>query len=117
VSIIHGGGGGKIPPSLFNSLLDHHSNIKGAVRVKAQELIDKLENELAKPEPDLTSLTDSLNSLKEMIGSCKECESDFFKIRYDQVFCSEKCSNRYRQRVFRERKSEILKNQGVSCQK
>jgi len=84
--------------------------------MKAKQIIDKLENEISKENINIPLITELIGKLKDMMGVCKECESDFFKIRYDQVFCSEKCSNRYRQREFRERKSEVLKNQGVSCQ-
>jgi len=84
--------------------------------MKAKQIIDTLEIEISKENINISLVTELIGKLKDITGVCKECKSDFFKIRYDQVFCSEKCSNRNRQRAFRERKLEILKNQGISCQ-
>lgn len=69
--------------------------------MKALEIIERMEFELLKSEPDFTTVIGLLTSLKNMIAVCKECGSEIVKKKSDQVFCSEKCSNRYRQRVFR----------------
>jgi hypothetical protein len=78
--------------------------------MKANTIISKLGQEFCKENPDIILASDLVKQLKEMTGVCKECEADFFKIRYDQVFCSEKCSNKYRQRKFRERKTQMIMN-------
>jgi hypothetical protein len=72
--------------------------------MEGQELINKLETELAKNDPDLVLSRELIKILKDMTMICKECKTDIFKKRVDQVFCSERCSNRYRQRVFRVKK-------------
>ncbi len=41
-----------------------------------------------------------------VLDKCKECEQVFVKTRPDREFCSESCSNRFRQRMWRTRQKD-----------
>lgn len=44
-----------------------------------------------------------INANGEIIAICLECSSQFVRDHGKQIFCSEKCSNRHRQRKYRDR--------------
>lgn len=68
---------------------------------KAKNIIDTMEQELTKDNVNIPLVIELVGTLKSMTEVCKECAADFFKKRYDQVFCSERCSSRYRQRKYK----------------
>lgn len=67
----------------------------------AKNIINTMEQEIIKDNVNIPLMIELIGTLKSMIDVCKECGTDIFKKRHDQVFCSDKCSNRYRQRKYK----------------
>ncbi len=62
-----------------------------------------LQSEKRFAEASLTDIIINGNLLPEMFSKCKGCESYFYQnTKREMKFCSTKCSNRYRQRNFKE---------------
>lgn len=75
------------------------------MKVKAKEILKQAKAEFEKDIIDKSAMKTIIERLETITGICKECGKDFFLIKSDQIFCSERCSSRFRQRKFRKKKA------------
>jgi hypothetical protein len=62
-------------------------------------------SELVKRISD-TKITVETSTVEGIQEKCPECKKTFIRHYGQQVYCDEKCSNRHRQRLFRQRHKE-----------